>query len=250
MNRPPEAGRTALVTGATRGLGLVIAQTLGAAGHRVLVNYAHRDGDAARAVRSLADRGVDSRPLRADIGDPVQLHRALDQVADEYGHLDVLVHNAVRFSPMPTGAPDPAACAEDMAVAYGPLLGGVARLSALMTPRTGRIVAVSSTGARRVVPHYLSLGLAKAALESLVRYLAVEFAGRGVTVNAVAPGRIADPGRDAGDRTAAMIAARTPAGRLTTARDVADVVDLLCRPEAGWIHGQVITADGGLGLLP
>jgi enoyl-[acyl-carrier protein] reductase III len=100
------------------------------------------------------------------------------------------------------------------------------------------------------VPAYLSVGLAKAALESLVRYLAVELAGRGIAVNAIATALLdkGDPRSLAASELGAMLASRTPAGRLSTPADVADAVALLCADEAAWIHGQVITVDGGLGL--
>jgi enoyl-[acyl-carrier protein] reductase III len=117
-----------------------------------------------------------------------------------------------------------------------------------MAGRPGRIIAVSSNGARMAAPAYASLGMAKAALESLVRYLAVELAPKGITVNAVSTAKI-DKGPDTpAPEVAAMLAGRTPAGRLTTPRDVAGIVALLCTDEAAWLQGQVITADGGLSL--
>ncbi|WP_031011714.1 SDR family oxidoreductase, partial [Streptomyces sp. NRRL F-5727] len=135
------------------------------------------------------------------------------------------------------------------AVAVHPLLASAPRLAGLMAGRPGRIIAVTSTGARRVVPRYAGAGIAKAALEALVRYLAAELAGQGITVNAVSAAKL-----DKGDGSmpaelAKTLAARTPGGRLTTPEDIADVVSLLCADEAGWLQGQILTVDGGLGLL-
>lgn len=248
MNENPGQCKTALITGGTRGLGLVLASTLGDLGFRILVNYTHSGEAAARAMQLLSDRGINARPLRADVGNPTEVEHALNQIADDYGQLDVLVHNAVRFPPFPH-----AVRPEHMAVVLGPLVSDTAKLGSLMTPNSGRIVAISSTGAQRAIPHYQALGVAKAALESLVRYLAVEFAKFGITVNAVAPGRLSGDKRDrAGPhaKTESALIARTPAGRLTAAQDVADVVELLCHSKASWVHGQVITVDGGMSLLP
>ena len=107
---------------------------------------------------------------------------------------------------------------------------------------------MSSSGARRVVDGYLGLGMAKAALESLVRYLAVELAPTGVAVNAVSTAKVDKGTDDPRPDLVRTLAARTPAGRLTTPEDVASVVALLCTDEAGWLQGQVITVDGGLAL--
>ncbi|MEU5940795.1 SDR family oxidoreductase [Micromonospora sp. NPDC047548] len=242
------AGKVVLVTGATRGLGLAIARKLCASGCEVLLNYANDDNAAEEAVRALTGLGGKIDVVKADIGRPDEIDRLLDEITRTHGRLDVLVHNASLFHPMPSGKPSAGLCEEDRAVALGPLLHGVERLAAMLPDGSGRIIAISSSGARQVVPGYVSLGMAKAALESLVRYLAVEFAPRGITVNTISAGKLdKGTGSDPGGM-ATRIVARTPGGRLTGVDDVADVAALLCRKEAGWIHGQVIVVDGGLGL--
>ncbi|MFD1078988.1 SDR family oxidoreductase [Longispora fulva] len=231
-------GRTALVTGGTRGLGLAIARKLCASGCDVYVNYARSEADAARAVAELAGLPGVATLLRGDARRPEALLAGLDR-------LDVYVHNISSFHPAPDGLPTLPDLRADLAMAVEPLLGAVLPLRDLMAGGLGRVIAVSSVGARRVVPAYANLGVAKAALESLVRYLAVELAGQGIAVNAVSTSKLDKGGDGAAER---MLASRTPAGRLSTPADVADVVALLCADEAAWIHGQVITADGGLGL--
>lgn len=241
------AGRLVLVTGATRGLGLAIARKLCASGCEVLLNYAHDESAAEVAAKALADGGGKVSLLRADVGDPAEVRDMLAQVQRMYGRLDVFIHNAAVHHPAPVTAITPDIHRRLTEVTVGPLLYGAAQLIALLPAGSGRIIAVSSTGAHRVVRNYAALGSAKAALEAALRYLAVEVAGQGITVNGVCAGKLAT-GAGPPD-LAARVAARTPAGRLTRPEDVADVIALMCRPEAGWIHGEVITVDGGLRLL-
>jgi enoyl-[acyl-carrier protein] reductase III len=242
-------GRIALVTGGTRGLGLAIARKLCACGCDVILGYGSSDEDAAHALRSLDGLKGSASAIRADLRAPDSVPELLQTVRERHGRLDVFVHNAATWTPMPATGADHAALHQDIATAVDPLLHAAARLPALMPPG-GRVVAVSSTGAHQVVPGYVSLGLAKAALESLVGYLAVELSGHGIVVNAVSTAKLdKDPGAAKGLVEAAL-AARTPAGRLTVPSDVADVVALLCTDEAAWLRGQVVVADGGLCLRP
>ena len=244
-------GRVAVVTGASRGLGRALARKLCACGCRVYLNYARSDAEAERTLRELEGLPGTATAVKGDLRRPEVLPDLLQTAHERHGRLDVLVHNAASFRPMSAvdaGAPGDLAGVHDaVALAVDPLLRAAPSLVKLMDG-AGRVIAISSNGAREVVPRYVGLGVAKAALESLVRYLAVETAGRGIAVNAVSTAKL-DKGPDTPDaRTAAMLASRTPAGRLTTPEDVAGVVALLCTDEAAWIHGQVITVDGGLGL--
>ncbi|MFI6864517.1 SDR family oxidoreductase [Streptomyces sp. NPDC050421] len=242
-------GRTAVVTGASRGVGFAVARKLCAAGAQVIVNWAHDEADADRAVAALSGLKGGAVALRADVTRPDELAALLGRVRDEHGGLDIFVHNAASWHPSPAVGADPALVRADIAAGIDPLLVAAPLLAEAMGEGGGRIVAVSSSGARSVIPQYVGQGLAKAALESLVRYLAVELAGRGITVNAVATAKIDKGAQTPNPGAIKALAARTPAGRLTTPEDIADVVALLCTPEARWIQGQVITADGGLGLL-
>jgi len=237
-------GRVALVTGATRGLGLAIARRLHAGGCTVALNYAHADDDAERAVKELGD----GAPVYAVKGDAtLDWQPIADEVLGRHGHLDILVHNTSSWRPMSAARADLPVLHEDVASGIDPLLRAVPLLRAAMGDG-GRIVAVSSSGSQTVIPGYVSLGVAKAALESLVRYLAVELARDGIAVNAVSTAKL-DKGPDTPrlDMVRAL-AARTPAGRLTQPDDVAAAVALLCTPEAAWIQGQILTVDGGLSL--
>ncbi|MFD6465694.1 SDR family oxidoreductase [Streptomyces goshikiensis] len=242
------AGKVALVTGATRGVGLAIARKLAAQGCHTVLNYAHDEDSARLAVERLAGLPGSAVALRADVTRPQELAGLLETVRERFGRLDVFVHNAAAWHPGPAVGAAPDDVRADVAAAVDPLLHAAPELARLMAGGPGRVVAVSSSGAHRVIPGYVGLGVAKAALESLVRYLAVELAGRGIAVNAVSTSKIDKGPGTPQPEVAAALAARTPAGRLTTPEDIADTVALLCSAEAGWIHGQVITADGGLSL--
>ncbi|MGW4644201.1 SDR family oxidoreductase [Sphaerisporangium sp. NPDC004334] len=241
-------GKVALVTGATRGLGLAIARKLCASGCHVILNYAHSDKDADEALRGLAGLRGTALTMQADMTARDAVARLLGAIRRRFGRLDVFVHNAASWRPMPAIRPDVAALHGDVAAALNPLLFAAPAFEGLMGD-DGRVIAVSSVGAHSVIPMYVSLGVAKAALESLVRYLAVELGPHGVTVNGVSTTKL-DKGPDTPNPEAIrFLARRTPAGRLTTPEDVAAVVALLSTGEAAWINGQVINVDGGLGLL-
>jgi enoyl-[acyl-carrier protein] reductase III len=238
-------GKVALVTGGTRGLGLAIARKLCACGCHVYLNYARSEQDAERALERLSGLKGTASLLKADVAQPDVAPTLLDEIASRHS-LDILVHNAASFHPMPAGQPHIGDFWDDVRLAINPLLQSATRLARTMPAGAGRVIAVSSTGARVTVPQYVSQGVGKAALESLVRYLAVELAPRGITVNAVSTGKLDKGPGTPGPELAKAMAARTPAGRLTAPADVADVVALLCTDEAAWIQGQVITVDGGL----
>jgi enoyl-[acyl-carrier protein] reductase III len=257
-------GKVALVTGATRGLGRAIAHKLAASGCHVLLNYAHSAAAAEQALSGFDGLAGSAELVRGDVATAEGTRDVLDMIEGRHGRLDVLVHNAAVFAPMSPlkpdtvafGAafapmsplkPDTVAFGAAHALALGPLLHGAGPVSRLM-PAGGRIVAISSNGAGEVIPGYVATGVAKAAMESLVRYLAVELAPYGIAVNAVATALL-DKGEATGPKALMdLLASRTPGGRLTLPEDVADAVALLCTAEASWIQGQVVMVDGGLGL--
>jgi enoyl-[acyl-carrier protein] reductase III len=243
----PLDGLVALVTGASRGLGRAIAQKLCSCGCHVYLNYVSSDVVAKKAAESLVGLRGSATLAKGDVRDPDALTGILDTIRGEHGRLDVFVHNAATFQPMLAIAPSVDAFHQEQELALDPLLRSASTLAKLMDG-WGRIIAISGNGATEVIPNYVATGVAKAALENLVRYLAVDLAPFGVTVNSVRT-HLLDKGADTSNpEIAGLLASRTPNGRLTRPADVADVVALLCRPEAAWLQGQVITVDGGLGL--
>jgi enoyl-[acyl-carrier protein] reductase III len=244
-------GKVAIVTGGTRGLGYAIARKLCASGCHVILNHLQSGTNAAKAVTTLSGLAGSASAIRADVREPTAVQTLVDAAIDSYGRLDIFVHNAATLAPMSALNPDVPAVRSEQELAINPLLYGAPLFAKVMAGGGGRIIAISSNGADRVVPGYLAAGVAKAALESLVRYMAAELAGKAITANVIATALLDKGGSSAlsAPEIAAMLAARTPGGHLTTPAEVADAVALLCADEASWIQGQVITVDGGLGLL-
>jgi enoyl-[acyl-carrier protein] reductase III len=185
-----------------------------------------------------------------DVTDAESFTRFLDGVERELGPLDVLVHNAA------TGVIRPALETEDKhwdwtLNANARALLGLARAAVPQMPHGSSIVGISSLGSQRVLENYTLVGTSKAALESLVRYLAVELAPRGIKVNAVSAGVVETGALEHFPNREEMLTAgrRNPVGRLVTAEDVAGAVAFLCSPAADMIRGQTLVVDGGWSLL-
>ena len=240
-------GASVLVTGGSRGIGRAIARRfaeLGAA--RVAIGYLRNDRAAEEAEDELRGLGAEPVLLRGN----VTSRRVLDEVA-ALGPLDALVHNAA------TGVIRPALEVEERhwdwtLNANARALLSLAQAAAPTMPRGASIVALSSLGSTRVLENYVLVGTSKAALEALVRYLAVELAPRGVRVNAVSGGVVETGALEHFPNREQMLEAartRTPAGRMVEAADLADAVCFLCSPAAEMIRGQTLVVDGGYSLL-
>ena len=240
-------GASVFVTGGSRGIGKTIAlrfAELGAA--RVAIGYMRNDKAAEATAEELSTAGAEPVLVRGNVAGT----RVAEQVA-ELGALDVLVHNAA------TGVIRPALETEDkhwdwtLATNARALLS-LTRAAAPSMPSGASIIGISSLGAQRVLENYVLVGTSKAALESVVRYLAVELAPRGIRVNAVSAGVVETEALDHfpnREEMVAMAEQRTPAGRMIEPGDVADAVMFLCSPAAEMIRGQTIVVDGGFSLL-
>jgi enoyl-[acyl-carrier protein] reductase III len=236
-----------LVTGGSRGIGKAIALRFAERGaSRVAIGYLRNDRAAEEAAAEIQALGAAPVLVRGNVSSS----KVAEQVA-ELGPLDVLVHNAA------TGVARPALETEDKhfdwtLAANARALIALTRAAAPTMPEGSSIVALSSLGAQRVLDNYVLVGASKAALESIVRYLAVELAPRGIRVNAVSAGVIETDALDAFPNKEQMLSwstARTPAGRLVDPADIAGAVCFLCSPEAEMIRGQTLIVDGGFSLL-
>jgi enoyl-[acyl-carrier protein] reductase III len=244
------AGRVALVTGAARGIGRAVALKLASAGCDVAANYynSHDEAEAVCAeVRALGRRAI---AIKASVGLPESVDELFVELRKHFDRIDIVVSNAASGVLRPTMEMTLKHwrwCMETNAFA----LNLLAQRAVPMMPAGGRIVAMSSLGALRAMPHYGFIGASKAALESLVRSLAQELGPRGIRVNAVSAGVVDTdalahfPNRE---ELLASFAQRTPAGPVLTPQDVAGAVYLLCLPEAGMINGHTLFVDGGFAI--
>jgi enoyl-[acyl-carrier protein] reductase III len=240
-------GASVLVTGGSRGIGKAIALRFAERGAaRVAIGYLRNDRAAEETAEELRTAGAEPLLLRGNV--------ASDRVAGEaaeLGPFDVLVHNAA------TGVIKPALETEDKhwdwtLSANARALLGLTRACVPGMPEGSSIVGVSSLGSTRVLENYVLVGVSKAALEALVRYLGVELAPRGIRVNAVSAGVVETGALEYFPNKEQMMESglkRTPAGRLVEPRDVADAVCFLCSPEAAMVCGQTLIVDGGFSLL-
>ncbi len=240
------AGSSVLVTGGSRGIGRAIALRfagLGAA--RVVIGYLRSDAAAEATAEELRALGAEPVLVRGNI----MSTRVLEEVAG-LGPLDALVHNAA------SGVIRPALETEDKhwdwtLGANAKALLALARAAVPTMPAGASIVGISSLGAHRVLENYTLVGTSKAALEALVRYLAVELAERGIRVNAVSAGVVDTGALEHFPNRESMLdlGARNPVGRLVTPEDVAAAVTFLCSPDAEMVRGQTVVVDGGYSLL-
>jgi NAD(P)-dependent dehydrogenase (short-subunit alcohol dehydrogenase family) len=251
--------RHALVTGGSRGIGRGIALKLAEHGIHVAINYVKDEASARATLEQVRARGADGFTVQADVCQPQQIERLFKRVRDEFGSLDIFVANArtdagTFYEPAMSISLDKWDTAMDsQAKAF---LVGVREAEKLMSPG-GRVIAITYAPGGRYGSwqSWVAMGAAKSALEVLVRYFAVALGPRGITVNAISPGWVDDSVLNTfPDAVYQAIRAYhesgwTPMRRLGTPADIGNAVALFCSKEAGWITGQVVAADGGMGLM-
>ena len=247
----PLAGKVAVVTGAARGIGNAIACELAKRGANIAFNYL-RNHTAARAAEiRIASFGVDVLRHRANIADYDAIKDFTRAITDRFPRVDILVNNAASGVMRPATELEPKHWDWTLDTnAKGPWLL-TAELADLM-PSGSRVINISSPGSTRVLNAYFAVGVSKAALETVTRYLAIDLAPRGISVNTVSASFVDTDALNAfpDELGVQQVANRpTPAGRAVSAQDVANVVALMCAPEAEMIRGQTITVDGGEMLL-
>jgi 3-oxoacyl-[acyl-carrier protein] reductase len=242
------AGRVALVTGGSRGIGRAIAEELARAGATVVFTYVSNPTAAAEVEKVISEAGGKAKAVRCDVSDHEAVEALIAQIVQEHGGIDVAVNNAgvtrdqliLRMKP------------EDFDAVIATNLRGawsVCRsvVKPMMKKRAGRIINLSSVVAEMGNAGQSNYAASKGGLEALTRSLAREIGSRSITVNAVAPGFIdTDMTRELSDEVRNALTERIPLGRLGSAADVAAVVRFLASDAAGYITGQVIHVNGGL----
>ncbi len=240
-------GRTALVTGGTRGIGLALAEGLAAAGARVVV--ASRKPEAcAEAEAHLRGQGADALGVPTHMGDLDAVAGLVDRTVDAYGGLDIVVNNAANALAQPLGQLTPEAWAKSFDVNLrGPVFLVEAALPHLEASEHAAVLNVVSVGAFLFSAPVAMYAAGKAALLSFTRSLAAAHVATGIRVNALAPGSVdTDMVRNTGPEGAAAMAAASLMGRLATADEMVGPALLLVSDAGSYITGQVLVADGGM----
>jgi 3-oxoacyl-[acyl-carrier protein] reductase len=240
------SSRVAIVTGASRGIGRAIALRLAQDGLAVVVNYAGNEAAAKDVVGAIRAAGGTAVASRGDIGKPEDVERLFAEAREAFGRIDVVVNSAGVMSLGAIANGDLAAF--DAMIAVN-LRGAFLMMShaAQVLPEGGRFVALSSSVIAKSFPGYGPYIASKAAVEGLVRVFANELRGRGITVNAVAPGPVGTELFLTGKSEALItqIANQAPLERLGQPEDIANTVSFLVGPDGGWINAQVLRANGG-----
>ena len=246
------SGKTVLITGGSRGMGQRLAVRLGREEANVVVNF-RKDVDAAKAtVEEVIRAGGDAVAVQADIAEPEAVGALVQAAADRFGSIDVVVANAAASAFKPLSDIYSHHIDKTMAITVQGFLELVRSATPHM-PNGGRVMAVSGWDSFRMLPGHGLLGAAKAAMETLVKYLAIELGPNGITTVGVCPGPIdTDSFRlyagDQWDWYERNWLAMTPSGHFPTPDEVAEIMAFFCSPGSAAVNGQTIVVDGGLSL--
>ncbi len=252
-------GKKALITGSSRGIGRGIALKLAQQGADVAVHYFQNEASASDVAARIRKSGGESLTVQADVCKPDEINRMFDHVKSKFGALDIFVGNARPELPVFYQAPMEITLEQWQAAIHSQataFLVGVQAAAGFMRDG-GRIIAVTYAAGSRTgsLQPWVGMGAAKAALEALVRYFAVTLAQRRITVNALTTSWTEDSVLNSLPQAAQDLIRNwhtrgwTPMRRLSTPADLGNAAALLCSEEAGWITGQLITADGGASLM-
>jgi 3-oxoacyl-[acyl-carrier protein] reductase len=239
--------RVAVVTGASRGIGRVVATTLAAAGQAVVVGYAGNEKAAKEVVDEITAAGGWAVAEQADVADENAVAALFDTATQAFGGVDVVVNAAGRLSLSPIAELD----LDDLDALHRTNIRGpfvVAREAARRLRTGGAIVLFSTSVVGLQFPGYAGYAASKGAVEAMTLILAREMRGRDITANTVAPGPTATElfldGKD--EATIERLAQQPPMERLGTPADIAEVVAFLAGPHGRWINGQTVRANGGI----
>ena len=239
--------KVAIVTGAARGIGAEVARRLASDGFAVAINYASSSKEADALVAELAAKGAKAIAVKADVASPDDVRAMFEATEAQLGKVDVLVNNAGVLKTVPLAETTDALYDQTFDINVRGTFNTLREAAARMNGG-GRIVNFSSTTLALNMPGYAIYNATKAAVESFTHVFAKELRGRGITVNAVAPGPVATSlfldGKT--DEQIATFSKMAPLERLGQPDDIASVVAFLVGPDAGWVNGQVLRANGGI----
>ncbi|WP_438312680.1 enoyl-[acyl-carrier-protein] reductase FabL [Sporosarcina sp. FA9] len=245
------SNKVALVTGSSRGLGKALAIELAENGYDIVVNYARSKSAAEETVKEIEALGRKALMIRANVGDVKKLRLMFEEIKIEFGRLDVFVSNAASGVLRPIMDLEESHWDWTMNINAKAMLFGAQEAAKLMD-KGGKIVGVSSLGSIRYLENYTTVGVSKAAIESLTRYLAVELAPQGISVNTVSGGALdTDALKHFPNREELLEDARinTPAGRMVEIKDMVKAAMFLISDDSNMIRGQTLIVDGGRSIL-
>lgn len=245
--------KIALITGSSRGIGQATAIRLAEAGYDIVINYARSKKSALETAEKIEALGRKVLVVKANVGDVNKIKEMFAQIEQEFGRLDVFVNNAASGVLRPAMELEESHWDWTMNINSKALLFCAQEAARLMEKSGGgKIVSISSLGSIRYLENYTTVGVSKAALEALTRYLAVELSPKNIVVNAVSGGAVDTealkhfPNREELLEEAKV---KTPAGRMVEITDMVNCVMFLLTDEASMIRGQTIIVDGGISLL-
>jgi NAD(P)-dependent dehydrogenase (short-subunit alcohol dehydrogenase family) len=244
--------RVAVVTGASRGIGAATALLLARQGFRVVVNYRSSEAEAQRVVAASHAAGGETMSIRADVTEPQDVDRMIDETTAKWGRVDVLVHNAL----IPYGVTSFADLSwEQLGGKLEQELHAAFLLTKAVVPQMisagfGRLIFMTTILSRRPRGGMITLGTAKAAMDQFVRYVALELAPHGVTANLVSPATVANA--EANKLLAAddlqHLGTTNPMGRLVSPEEIAHTIAFLAGEDSGFITGHCVEVNGGLAM--
>jgi len=239
--------KVAIVTGASRGIGAVIAERLASEGFAVVINYASSAAEADALVAKVQAKGGKAIAVKADVASASDVRALFDTTEQRLGKVDVLVNNAGILKMVALAETDDELYERTFAINTRGTFNTLREAASRMNDG-GRIINFSSSTVGMNLPNYSVYIASKAAVESLTQVFAKELRGRGITVNAVAPGPVATDlffnGKS--EEQIQNLAKMPPLERLGQPDDIAGVVSFLTGPDSGWINGQILRANGGL----
>lgn len=242
-----EPQKTAIVTGASKGIGAAIALRLAQDGHAILANFSSDEAGANQIVEAIKKAGGIAMAAQGDVADPSRMANLFDVAEQEFGAVRVLVNNAGIMRGGLIGKVTDADFDAQCAINIGGVFRGMRQASDRLTDG-GAIVSLSSSVVGLYQPAYGVYAATKAAVEAMTHVLAKELGPRGITVNAVAPGPVETELFMEGkpDALVENIKSLNPFGRLGTPREIAAAVSFLAGPDGRWINGQTLRANGGV----
>ncbi|RME83449.1 MAG: SDR family oxidoreductase [Caldilineae bacterium] len=247
-------GKTAVITGSGRGIGSAIAVALAGQGANVVVNYFRNRAPAEQTAAAVEEAGGRALVVKAHVGRKEMVEHLVQEAMDHFGGVDIFIGNAASGVPRPLLEQDDREWDWTVDINARSIFHGVKAVAPYMKEKGwGRIIGISSMGSRRALPNYGVVGVSKAAIETLIRYFAVELAPCGITCNVISPGIVlTDALAHFPDWQAHIAAARerTPIGRFVTPEEIAAVALFLCSEAAAGIVGQTIIVDGGYEIMP